>query len=227
MAKVQQDPIAVAGENVRLEREALSALTLKRAKLDSDVLVLSTTERDQFGRPSDFSTSQRRLAAVRVQLAALREEELDLSAQINAQHSKVAAAEAELRRAQSVKGAQRVRETLPELTLCAKRLDEAAQMLVSTYYEFKNLMRAVRTLSGDAVTDDLGRPVNPSPAPNDRLIAVSMRNSLIAALIETDLEVERLAPHARHTFGQLAAAWNTGIERWCRQCLGPQDREAA
>jgi hypothetical protein len=53
-----------------------------------------------------------------------------------------------------------------------------------------------------------------------------MKNALIASLTETDLEVERLPPHARRSFGQLVAAWSTGIERWCSDCL-PQDREAA
>jgi hypothetical protein len=40
------DPIDTAQAAVRLEREALSALTLKRAKIDADLLLYSSSERD-------------------------------------------------------------------------------------------------------------------------------------------------------------------------------------
>jgi hypothetical protein len=54
-------------------------------------------------------------------------------------------------------------------------------------------MRAVRALSGSDATDEVGKPIAPSPAPSDRVVAVAMKNALIAVLTGTDLEVERLS----------------------------------
>jgi hypothetical protein len=220
------DPIATAEQALRLEREALSALTQRRAKIDADVILYSSAERDQTARPSDFADHQRRLAAVRLQLGALREDERALSDEISTQRAKVATSEAILRLHQSLKGARRVRELLPELSLYGKRLDEAVQVLVSTYGAAQETLRAIRMMSGNDITDEYGRPLDPTPAPSDRVVAVRMRNALIASLTETDLEVERLPPHARRSFSQLVAAWTMGIERWADQRL-PQDREAA
>jgi hypothetical protein len=57
-----QPAVTSAEPALRKEREALAGLLQKRAKIDSDALVLATTERDQLGRSSDYTTSQRRLS---------------------------------------------------------------------------------------------------------------------------------------------------------------------
>jgi hypothetical protein len=53
-----------------------------------------------------------------------------------------------------------------------------------------------------------------------------MRNALLAAFTGTDLESERLAPHARYDFKTLISAWTVGINQWCDRIL-PPDREVA
>jgi hypothetical protein len=222
------DPIAAAEAVVRTEKEELARILTKRARIDADVLLYASAQRDQAARPTDFNDSHRRLAAIHTQLAALRADERELSVEISSASQRVAAAEAALRRLQSVEGAQKVRELLPELELHAKRLDEATRVLIDGYSGFKDLMREVRALSGSSETNAEGRPLDPSPAPSDRVVAVNMRNALVASLIETDLEVERLPPHARRSFGTLAAAWRLGIERWCDDCLPARtNKEAA
>ena len=68
-SRLRPDSIATAEAEIRREKEALAALLGKRAKIDADTLSFQSVERDQSARPSDFATNQRRLAAVRVQLA--------------------------------------------------------------------------------------------------------------------------------------------------------------
>jgi hypothetical protein len=226
MAVKSADPIAPAEATLRLEREALNELLTALGKIDAQTMMFQSTERDQTARPSDFAANQRRLAAVRVQLSALRDEETALNVKITGQRAVVQFAEANLRRAQSVIGAERVRELLPEQFLLAKRLDEATRVLIDGYHEFRDNLRAIRALSGTAETNAFGEPLSPSPAPSDRVVAVAMKNALSASLTQTDLEFERLPPHARHSFSQLASAWNSGIERWVTDLL-PQARKAA
>jgi hypothetical protein len=148
MKSPPQDPIATAETKLRLEKETLAELLTELSKLDAQTIAFQSVERDQTGRPSDFAAGNRRLAAVRVQLAALRDEEAVLQVKITAQRAVVASAEANLRRFQSASGASRVKELLPELHVMGRRLDEACQVLISTYGEVRDAMRAARALSG-------------------------------------------------------------------------------
>ncbi|HWZ67943.1 MAG TPA: hypothetical protein VNW89_08950 [Stellaceae bacterium] len=235
-SRLRPDSIATAEAEIRREKEALAALLGKRAKIDADTLSFQSVERDQSARPSDFATNRRRLAAVRVQLAALRQDELGLSAEISAQNGKVAAAEAALRRLHSAASAAKVKELLPALLQHGAALDAAVATVVAEYAALKAKITEIRSMSGSNTTDDLGHPTDPSPAPSGALVAVSMRNALLSALAPTDLRIELLPPHARHGFRSAVAGWVATIERWCARCLGkpappepapPDEREAA
>ena len=136
-SRLRPDSIATAEAEIRREKEALAALLGKRAKIDADTLSFQSVERDQSARPSDFATNQRRLAAVRVQLAALRQDELGLSAEISAQNGKVAAAEAALRRLHSAASAAKVKELLPALLQHGAALDAAVATVVAEYAALK------------------------------------------------------------------------------------------
>jgi septal ring factor EnvC (AmiA/AmiB activator) len=131
------DPIATAEAAVRSAREQLSLVLGKQHRIDADTLLYASAERDQTARPTDFAQNQRRLAAIREHLRGLRADEQELSAEISSAHATVASAEAALRRAQSVKGAQRVRELLPASSNCTPSAWTRLQGYLSTLHQLQ------------------------------------------------------------------------------------------
>jgi hypothetical protein len=211
---------AEAHDYLREAREVLTQFISKRSDYE---LKLAELGRERAGLSYSAHRgdpkARKRLDSLHLEHAKADSEFLSIDAALSEAQNRVRDAEASVAKAQAAVKASQILDLLPNLREHGKLLDEALRSLVENYEKFQNTARTIRALTAPG-TDDAGKPLSTEKAvPSEALMRVGCRQALKAMLCHTDLEVERLAPHERHTFSEIVNGWAESIRHWAGRRL--------
>jgi hypothetical protein len=143
----------------------------------------------------------------------LGEQLVDLGSAIAEAERRLAAADAEEKRAHELAKADQVEAFAMEFECRAAALDRAIALVQEEWKGLTDVQFQMYRLGCNT--------------PSGTQLTTMGRRALEAGLRGLPLEVQTQAPHERHTFGDLARSWGQSIARWCAERRAPARKEAA
>jgi hypothetical protein len=198
-------------QRLREARETLASLIDKRALADHRFVELDAERtRVSFAAHTGEPRARKALDDVLRVMARHDGETRSLDAAVAEAQRRVAEAETAHRTAEEAERARQALALLADLRDLGARLDAAAKDLVDGYSAFQSCYRSIRSLG--------------VKHPEPEIFRIACRNSIIAALMHSDLGLHRdppafIPPGQRHSFEELLQGWGASIEGWCSQRL--------
>jgi hypothetical protein len=209
-----------ATDSLREAHEILAQFITKRSAHEAKLADIGR-QRAELSYDAHLGDKQAQAHLEKLHTAAAKadSEHISIDAAVSTAQSRVAAAERAVTKAQAAAKAQQILDLLPGLREHGKLLDKALLDLIDNYEKFQNTARTIRALTNPG-TDAAGMPLSTEKAvPSEALMRVGCKRALIAGLCQTDLEVERLAPSAKHSFSEIVDGWSESIRHWAGRRL--------
>lgn len=196
--------------NVADAQKVLSGLETKLADNRSWQLEIETASKSvSFDAHTAGGEARERLDSLNAQRVAAEQEARSIEIAVSEAKQRLQLAIAAETDSEEIAKAKRA------LALCsafAARGEALDQSLTKFLDDFRDLSADFNALSG------LGYAPGSWP-----LVAVNMRNAMIARLMFTDLQIEHLPPNRRHSFEEVINGWASSI---CTRAQSRLDRDA-